>query len=274
MASCKKEEVIVPGNVPPPDHTIDSTTIDVYINKTYITLLGREPIGNEKSNARQTLRQNNFSADNRKQYLDGIFSSNDYYRNAYNVARTEYLRSLDSSYLADQLATYQYLLTQPQYAPYYDELNYEVNRMIELRECYNDMVAGTLDQKGLCRRCVNNYFYDQFNMGTENFVVSTFQNFFFRYPTDSELGEGKRMVDGFNAVVLLELGNSKDDYLDIFFNSNDYYEGQVRYIFTKFLFREPTSAEVAFYGNIYKTSNNYKLLQKEILSTDEYAGIN
>jgi hypothetical protein len=274
MASCKKEEVIVPDNVPPPDHTIDSTTIDVYINKTYITILGREPIGNEKSDARQILKQNNFSADNRKQYLNNLFIGNDYYRTAYNIARTEYLRNIDSGDMVNQLNTFQLLLSQPQYAPYYAQINHEIDRIIDLRESYNDMVAGTIDQRGLYRRCINNYFYDQFNMGTENFVVSSFQNFFFRYPTDSELDEGKRMVDGFNAVIFLEIGNTKDDYLDIFFNSNDYYEGQVRYIFNKFLFREPSSSEVAFYGNIYKTSNNYKLLQKEILSTDEYAGIN
>lgn len=274
IASCKKEEVIVRDNVPPPDYTIDSATIDVYIDKTYITLLGREPVGNEKQNGRQVLKQSNFSVDNRKQYLDGLFISNDYYRNSYNVARTEYLRSIDSASIKQQIDLFSYFLTLPQYAPFYTILNYEVARLNLMKNIYPDMVAGVLDQKGMYRRCINNYFYDEYNMGTENFVVSSFQNFLFRYPTENELSEGKRMVDGFNAVLFLQIGNTKDDYVNIFFDSNDYYEGQVRYIFTKFLFREPTTAEVAYYANLYKTSNNYKLLQREILSTDEYSGIN
>jgi hypothetical protein len=110
-------------------------------------------------------------------------------------------------------------------------------------------------------------------MGTENFVVSTYQNFLFRYPSDAELAAGKTMVDGNTAVVFLELGQTKTDYVNIFFDSNDFYEGQVRLMFNRFLFREPTSAETAFYADIYKTNGNFTELQSAVFSMDEYAGI-
>ena len=110
-------------------------------------------------------------------------------------------------------------------------------------------------------------------MGTENFVVSTFQNFLFRYPSDAELLNGKTMVDGDNAILFLVIGKSKTDYLNIFFTSDDYYEGQVRNAFRKYLFREPSPAEIALYADVYKTGDNYSLLQKEIFALDEYSGV-
>lgn len=273
-ASCTKtEDVIVQDNVPPPDKTIDSATIDIYINKAYINITGREPIGSERSDALTLLKQNNFSIDNRKQFIATLFTKPEYIRNQYNTARLEYLQSYDSSDIESQIFVFSNLLTQPQYAPFYDLINYELRRLDSLKKIVPDMYAGKLDYRGMLKRIVNNYFYDQVNMGTENFVVSTFQNFLFRYPSDSELESGKIMVDGNNAILFLEIGNSKDDYVNIFFNTPDYYEGQVRYIFKKFLFREPTPAEIAYYGAIYKQNDNYQDLQKEVFSLNEYAGL-
>lgn len=274
IASCSKtNDVIVPGNIPPPDHTIDSATIEIYLNKVYVNLLGREPVGNEKQVGMQLLRQDNFSENTRQQFLETVFSKNDYFSNLYTVANHEYLSDLDSSEIADQIIIYNLLLTQPQYAPFYDVLQYEVDRMEVLLQTRTDISNQVVNYRQMVQHLADNYFYDQINMGSENFVISTFQNFLFRYPTDSELANGKTMVDGNNAVLFLQLGKSKTEYLNIFFNSNDYYEGQVRNVFRKYLFREPTSAEEAYYSEIYKSGDNYKLLQKAVLALDEYAGL-
>lgn len=274
IASCSKfEDVIVKDNLPPPDHTVDSTTLEIYLHKVYVNLLGREPIGNEKSEAITILRQNNFSVANRKQFLETLFVKSEYKQNLYTIASNEYLNSLDSLEIAQQIYLFEYFLTQPQYAPFYTLISYEVGRMQQLQAVPDDLNAGTLDYRGMLRQCSNNYFYDQINMGTENFVVSTFQNFLFRYPSDAELLNGKTMVDGNNSILFFELGKTKVDYINIFFNSDDYYEGQVRNAFTKYLFREPTSAEIALYADTYKSNDNYALLQKEIFALDEYAGV-
>ena len=274
IASCSKtNDVIVPGNVPPPDHTIDSSTIEIYLNKVYINLLGREPVGNEKSDGMMLLRQNNFSETTRQQFLESIFAKPDYMNNLFTVANHEYLSDLDSMEIVGQVTLYNLLLSQPQYAPFYDVLQYEIDRMEILLQTRHDLITQTIDYRQMLQRCTNNYFYDQINMGTENFVISTFQNFLFRYPTDAELANGKTMVDGNNAVLFFQLGKSKTDYLNVFFSSNDYYEGQVRNTFRKYLFREPTSAEEAYYSEIYKQAGEYKSLQKAVLALDEYAGI-
>ncbi len=110
-------------------------------------------------------------------------------------------------------------------------------------------------------------------MGSLNFVVSLYQNFLRRYPTENELNNGIVMVDGDFAIVFQQSGNSKSDFINIFFASNDYFEGQVRDLYLRYLFREPTSSESATLTIQYKNSKDYKALQRTILATNEFIGI-
>jgi hypothetical protein len=41
----------------------------------------------------------------------------------------------------------------------------------------------------------------------------------------------------------------------------------------RFLFREPKTEEMAAQTSLYKTSHDFKALQRYILSSNEYAGI-
>lgn len=277
ISGCKKEtefrDVIIPGNNPPPDYSIDSATINIYVNKAYINIIGREPLGNEKTNALVLLRQNNFSVANRKQFVQGLLNRLEVNSNLLILARSEYLGNTDSFDIAQQIFVFQNALTIPDYAPFYAIIQTEIRRLDTLQTTLQQMNAGTCSYKEMLRRTINNYFYDQLNMGTENFVVSTYQNFLFRYPTNGELAACKIMVDGQNSLAFLQTGKNKNDYMGIFFSTNDFYEGQVRYIFKKYLFREPNSAEMAYYSSIYKANDNYKDLQLEVFSLNEYAGI-
>ena len=81
------------------------------------------------------------------------------------------------------------------------------------------------------------------------------------------------MVNGTTAQLFLQVGQNKVDYINIFFASDDFIQGQVQFIFQQYLFRKPTSAEFSFYANIYKSTNDYKQLQLAVLSLDEYAGL-
>lgn len=278
VAGCTKTkteviDVNVPGNVPPPDYTTDSVIPGAYINKAYINLIGREPTATEKSNGLTILRQHNFSKDDREQFISAFFSKPEYITNLYSVANNEYLRNLDSIEIRQQIDLFNYLLSQPQYSSFYDYIHSEIKRIDTLKTVLPQMLAGNMDYKQMLARMTDNYFYDQINMGSENFVVSIYQNFLFRYPSDAELLAGKTVVDGGQATVFLKLGNSKRDYINIFFGTDDYYEGQVRFIFKKYLFREPTSAEIYQYTGIYKSTNDFEQLEKAVFVTDEYAGI-
>ena len=81
------------------------------------------------------------------------------------------------------------------------------------------------------------------------------------------------MVDGNNAVLFLQSGNSKDDYLNIFTNSQSYFEGQVILLYIKYLNRVPNTLEMSNGTIEYMTTLDYTAVQRDILSTDEFIGI-
>jgi hypothetical protein len=110
-------------------------------------------------------------------------------------------------------------------------------------------------------------------MGTENFVVSCFQHFLNRYPTENELSEGKKMVDGAPAILFLESGQNKTDFVNIFFGSRDYQEGLAINLYNRYLLRNPASIEMGNAVQAFSTTHDYVQMQKDILSTNEYIGI-
>jgi hypothetical protein len=136
-----------------------------------------------------------------------------------------------------------------------------------------DLANGTIGVREMHRRMVTNDIYDQINMGSYNYVLSLFNNFLFRDPTVAEHDASITMVDGFVAVVFFQTGNSKAEFIDIFLNSDDYYEGQVRDLYLRYLFREPTSEEQGYHSARYFDSDDFDQFQKDILSLDEFAGL-
>ena len=275
LSACKKtEEIIIPGNAAPPDPTVSNVAKENYVNKVYISILGRKPDVPEYEQGITALEQNNLSLDNRKQLLDIVLNKPEYYQRTYEIARADLLNNIDSAEVDETIAVFTFLLTDSTYMSAWNQITYEKNRLESLQQTVNELKGGIISIIEMHRKCVNNYFYDQINMGTENFVVSMFQHFFFRYPTVSELEDGVKMVDNFSSFLFLQPGNSKDDFMTIFFDSNNYFEGQVRELYSRYLFREPTSEEMSSKAIQYKNSGSYKELQKDILSTNEYVGLN
>jgi hypothetical protein len=205
--------------------------------------------------------------------LDDILAKPGYNQRLYDISVSTLLNNLDTAQITSQIYLFGLLLQDPQYMQYWPQIQIEKTKLESLKASVADLNAGTITIIGLHKRCISNYFYDQLNMGTENFVVSMFQHFLYRYPTDQELLHGKNMVDGFEDVIFLQTGTTKDDFINIFFGADNYFEGQVRDLYLRYLFREPNSVEMSGHTTTYKNSLNYKQLQKDILSTDEYVGL-
>lgn len=281
--SCKKKdkEVLIEDNTAPPDGTIPNVVKENYVNKSYISVLGRKPSSTELSSGMSILAQHNISVEDRNQLLDDILAKSGYNQRLYDLSVATLMNNLDTSLITQDIYIFTFLLTDTAYQSVWPQLTFEITRLEALKASVADLNSGMINTIGLHKRCVNNYFYDQINMGTENFVVSMFNNFLFRYPTDEELLHGKNMVDNFEDVIFLQTGYNKDDFMNIFFGGgfqnypgcNNYFEGQVRDLYLRYLFREPTSVEMSEKAAVYKTGKNYKALQKAILSTDEYAGL-
>jgi hypothetical protein len=87
------------------------------------------------------------------------------------------------------------------------------------------------------------------------------------------LQQSSQIVDGFSGLIFYEVGSSKADFLNIFFGSQDYFEGQVRDYYLRYLFKEPETEFSATLATEYKNSLDLRAMQKAILTTDEYIGL-
>lgn len=274
LSSCKKyEEEVVPDNTAPPDSTVDEVTIENYVNKVYISVLGREPDSSEKSFGVNLLRSANISMDSRNRFLDSVFVNPEFKDKFYERARLDLLQGLDTAMIAQYIGIFQLLLSDSSNILLWSQYQMEMDRLTEMREIPDLLTANQISYIEVHRRCVNNLFYDQINMGSFNFVVSMFQNFLNRYPTNNEQTAGVNMVNGASAILFLKAGQSKNDFITIFFSSEDYYEGQVRSLYSQYLFREPNTLEMSNGTLLYMSTDDYIQLQESILSTDEYIGI-
>lgn len=274
QTGCKKDELVtVSGNTVPPDQSISDITIETYINRVYISLLGRKPLQAEYDSSFQLLRNENLSYSSRYIFLDNLFLQNEYLDKLYENARIDLLNNQDTNDFAFQTGIFISLLSNPAYQLLWDEITNEINRIEVLRRIPVNLYNDSINAGEMYRTCADNFYYDQINMGSLNFVVALFQQFLDRYPTQNELLSGMNMVDGQNAILFFQSGQSKSDFLSIFFSSNDYHEGRVKYFYNKYLFRNPDSIELLNGTTLYVSHNNLSDLQRLILSGNEYIGI-
>lgn len=271
LIGCKKtKEVVVPNNSAPPDNTISNEVIDSYNNRLFITLLGRKATPSEADSVSNVLKNSQLSVTSRNQIISHLQSKPEYLNRVYEIARAELLNGLDTNDVGIFISIFNNYLSQPTYSNSISSIQYQIDRLTVMRGIPSNLKNGSMTIEQMYSSCINNHFYDQLNMGTENFVVSSFQNFLLRYPSVDELENGKRMVDGLSSFLFFKSGNTKDDYLSIFFDSENYREGTARILYKKYLFKEPTTTKLYDLTSYYNQTKNYKDIQKYILSSDEY----
>lgn len=274
MFSCDKDEiVIVDGNQAPPDYTIENITKENYVNKLYISVLGRQATTAEFDAGLAILEKNNLSEANREELIEVIFNDLQYYHNEYEIIRNNILNSGDTGDVALYINIFEQTKLSTNDQSQLDLLDELILKLEDMQDIIPDLESGSINFPEVHRRCINNNFYDEINMGTENFVVSLYQNFLFRYPTTSELEAGKLMVDGTESTIFYQIGRNKDDFMDIFLSSREYLEGQIRSAYLRFLFREPTDEESTSMTTLYESDLDFKAMQLRILKTDEYVGL-
>jgi hypothetical protein len=274
IVSCKKSEIdVIDHNEPPPDNTVAAVTIENYITRTYILVLGREPDSAEFNFSDNLLSAGHLDSASRHQFVNAVFNEPDYLPNVYNENRINLLNNADTADFTNWIFLYQLFLSDSTYVFQWPIIQYEVDRLVLMRDAYGEFVSGIIKIDELHRRMCNNHVYDEINMGSANFVNSTFQNLINRNPTISEQNAGISMVDGNNAVLLLQSGNSKNDYLNIITHCNNYFESQVVFMYLKYLHRNPTSVEMSAGSMEFFTTGDYEIVQKSILTTDEFIGI-
>lgn len=274
FASCTKTELeTVTDNVAPPDRTIENVTIENYVTRSYILALGREPSSSEFSNATSLLISAGLDSTSRAQFLVSVFSNSAYLPQVYAQNKIDLLNNADTADFTAWINIFGFLLSDSSNVALFPYLEYEIARLVKLQSAFDDFISGSIDLAELQRRMCSNNIYDEINMGSANFVISSFQHLLNRNPTIAEQNSGVSMVDGSNAVLFLEAGSSKEDYLNIITGTNNYYEAQVVFLYQKYLNRAPTNQEMSAGTLKYSSTNDYTIVQKDILSTNEFIGI-
>lgn len=274
FAACKRdEEIIVPNNTPPPDSTVTDLVLESYVNRCYITLLGYQPAAPEIDQGLATLRTHNVSMADREAFLDIVIAKPGYANRMFDIARAALINATDTSDIREEITLYNFILSDSNYIFFWPQVQVARDQLVAVLAIPAELQAGTIDVQEMHRRLVTNVIYDEINMGTQNFVISMFQNFLNRYPTEAERTGAETMVDGFPSQVFLVNGRSKTDFIDIFLDSNDYLEGQVRYLFTRYLYRDPSTQELESLTIAYRSTHDFKALQKSVLSKDEFVGL-
>jgi hypothetical protein len=272
--SCSKEPTeLIPNNVAPPDYTVDRVNKENYINKLYISMLGREPNTDEFNSARDLLGDG-VTQESREILVENVQAKEEYYDNMFNIIRQDLINGVDTNQIReDYIDGFEEALENSDDPFEIQEIEEGLVKLYLLYNSTDDLKANTATITEIQGRCVNNFIYDEINMGSFNYVVSIYQNFLHRYPTEYEIENGVKMLDDEQAICFGGNGNSKSDFNTLFFNHDGYYEGQVINIYNRILFRNPSSSESYELTTLFKSNKDYKELQKRILITDEYLGI-
>ena len=101
IAACGKNPIIIDGNTPPPDITVETAIVDNYINKLYISMLGRE-LATPNFPMQKNILSEVVSMKSREQLIDIVHSNEDYYDNLFGIYRSDYLNGIDTVDLREQ----------------------------------------------------------------------------------------------------------------------------------------------------------------------------
>lgn len=280
--SCKKEtteilreNVVVEGNQPPQHQAVATITIENYITKVYIDLIGLEPTATELDQQVQYLKDNDLSEAARESIITDLQDQRAYYQQFWNRTAADLLDGVTDPEIQNEINTFLFIIQQSYingdtlvaYA-----FEQEVDRLSKVLSATTDWQQGNIDIREFYQRFTLNYFYDQINMGSENFVIACFENLLGRLPTATELDNGVTMVDGFPSQILRVDGNDKIEFSQIMVNSTEFFERLVINTYAQLLNRAPSAPELSL-GVLAITSNyDVKSLQSDLLKSPAYAG--
>lgn len=284
--SCKKEKVLIPGNTPYQGKYISTIQVENYVNKIFIDLIGREPLNTEMELEVNALKENNLSEEARSALIEKLQTNTDflegdtsyqkaYYHRFYDVVKIRMLEGIENDVMKERRG----ILTNSyngavasgdslQAAIKLKDIT-EINNILNIEENY---LNKEINIEEVFQILMDNYVYDEINMNTFNFVNATFDDLFFRMPTNQEYDIAYEMIENNTSGYLFGLtGTSKGEYLEIMTSSREFHEGLIIWAYKSLLIREPSAAETIAQLNDLIITKDFQVLQKSIMITDEYA---
>lgn len=282
-SSCKKEPIVqtiyidtlITGNIVPNYTGVPTSSIQLYVNKLYVDLLGREPLPAELTTSINVLIENDLSINSRKDIIGNLIADTSFYHRLFDITSNDFINGATIQQIIQRQNFFYFVAQldsingQTQNLPF---IYAEIQRLEEVKQSATQLSIHAISINDFYRRFLNNYFYDQVNMGTDNFVIASFEDLLKRAPTDAELSMSVSMVNGQPSNVMLQDGSSKNDFMNIIVHCDEFYEGLTRKIYLQSLLREPTSGEIFESVTMMKNNVPFQSLYVNLLSGYEYAG--
>ncbi len=295
ISSCKKEKELVTftNNNIPAYEEVPTLLVENYVNRLFIDLIGREPTDIEMNNEVAALESTDLSSASRNTLVDKLMSSTvfiegdssyaqAYSQKYYDDNKSRFLDGMSEVDVIYQYNVYYGISVQDSAAG--NMLAYELNRQVSNQ--VKDVILsrkqfqlGQINSREMCRRMCRNVMYDDLHMGSFNFINATFDDLFFRFPTEFELDEAFPPIEQvpdenleLSGYLFGQIFSDKAGYLEALTSAEEFSEGMIRWAYLALLSREPSSAEVYTQLSVFNTNYNIRAVQKSILITDEYAG--
>lgn len=289
LIGCKKETPVFEDNTAPPYTGVSTVVLNNYVNRLFIDLIGREPLDVEMEAEVASLREAELSFEARGLLVDKLMFSTEFidgdssYRRAYCVKLYENLKARFIEGASDALLQEEYNLFRGN--AILDSLNgdmtgytlkmQDAERLEALLDSRQEWQESEITISEMVQRMLLNSLYDEINMNAFNFVNATFDDLFFRFPTQPEFENAFTIVELnqpaplFNAVA-----QNKVEYVELLTATGEYYEGMVVWVYQSLLSRTPSSSEVFSSAIDFRTSLDISAVQRTLLISDEYAGFN
>jgi len=296
ISACTKyEHVTIPDNESPYYDEIPTLLIENYVNKVFIDLVGREPTDIEMATEVQALRDADISVTSRSALVTKLQTSNTfvqgdssyrraYYHWLYASAKAHLIEGASEAEIQeavgpirnakstmDLLFNMQGFFT-PEEQEQYDKLCAIIDRVDRLisaeLEYYHDSIG--IDE--MMRRMIDNMVYDDINMNAFNFINATFDNLFYRFPTNEEFMHAYTMVEHSDTSTLFNtMAYDKNSYISLIVASKEFYEGVIIWVYKSLLARDPSTQEVYTAYQDFSETLNVQKLQLDIMIGNEYA---
>ncbi|MFT5725252.1 MAG: hypothetical protein ACI9JN_002376 [Bacteroidia bacterium] len=287
FVSCKKtEDKNFDNNTAISPHRIPTIKIEGYVNRVFIDLIGRTPLEDEMAVETDILKADNLSKASREALVtklqtdDTPVVGDSSYRIAYGerlyiIIKSRMIEGAEDSEFSRYIGGASVSLKVARI----NGDSIRVFRALEIIEKNQKAIDAKFEYRNeeisineVFARMLNNGVYDNINMNTFNFVNASYDDLFYRFPTKTEFDIA------FNIIEKNEIGplfggfaGTKGDYCQLLTQSDEFYEGLIRWTYLTLLNRDPTTAEVSTHFQNLQASQDFRALQKEILITDEYA---
>jgi len=269
LFSCKKETIVLTENQPPIVNNVPAIKIENYINRLFIDLLGREPLDSEMSAEVATLRAADLSTEARTALIIKLQTNTDfiegdtsyqraYHQHIYNLAKVRCMEGASEAEIGMALST--------------ADLFEDSLRLLKVFSSRTELQMSEITIEEMFGRMIYNKVYDEINMNTTNFVNASFDNLLWRFPTNTEFQAGFNMCEfQIEEQLFGETGTNRQDYVDIFINSREMFEGLIIWVYQQALQRTPTTEETFILLEDFYTHRDIREIQKVVMVTDEYA---